>query len=165
MKFATILLLLVSSVAFGQKKEETIKVWGNCGMCKKTIETAAKSAGATTANWDDETKILQVSYKANKTSSDKIQQAIANVGYDTEKYTADDKVYDQLHGCCKYDRKEASATAAKADCCKDGKCKDGNADCCKDGKCKDGSAECCKDGKCADGKHADCCKDGKCGKH
>ena len=27
-------------------KTETIKVWGNCGMCKTTIEKAAKSAGA-----------------------------------------------------------------------------------------------------------------------
>lgn len=89
------------------KKSESIKVWGNCGMCKKTIETAAKSAGATKAEWNDETQVLAVSYKAKKTSSDKIQQAIAAVGYDTEKFRADDAVYDNLHGCCKYDRKTA----------------------------------------------------------
>lgn len=157
MKLATLLLLFVTSIAFGQKKEESIKVWGNCGMCKKTIETAAKTAGASSANWNSETQLLQVAYKANKTSNDKIQQAIAQVGYDTEKFTADDNVYDQLHGCCKYDRKEAaSVTTGKADCCKDSKCKDGKctADCCKDGKCSE--ATCKKEG--AGCKDASCCK-------
>ena len=95
-----ILLVLVSTFSFGQSKsvkKETIKVWGNCGMCKKTIETAAKSAGASQASWDTETKELQVSYAASKTSSDKIQQAIAASGYDTEKFTADNKAYDNLN--------------------------------------------------------------------
>ncbi len=91
-------------------KNETIKVWGNCGMCKTTIEKAAKKAGAATANWNEETKALQVSYAANKTSSDKIQQGIANAGYDTKDFTADTKAYNKLHGCCQYDRKAATAT-------------------------------------------------------
>ncbi len=170
--FTLVSFLFVTTIAFGQKKAETIKVWGNCGMCKKTIETAAVNAGATSADWNEETKQLQVSYKAKKTSSDKIQQAIAGAGYDTEKFTADQAVYDQLHGCCKYDRKEASATvagdSAKEDCCKDGKCTKDHAkadhckDCCKDGVCKKGSdccnkeGNCCKDGKCSKG--GDCCK-------
>ena len=38
--------VLTVSVAFAQTKptpkSEIIKVWGNCGMCKTTIETAAK---------------------------------------------------------------------------------------------------------------------------
>ena len=46
-------------------------------MCKKTIETAAKSAGATNADWNDETKILVVNYQPATTGSIKIQQAIA----------------------------------------------------------------------------------------
>ncbi len=91
--------------------KETIKVWGNCGMCKTTIEKAAKKAGATTANWNEESKELKVSYAANKTSSDKIQQGIAKSGYDTQDFTADDKVYNKLHGCCQYDRKTATTAA------------------------------------------------------
>lgn len=163
--FTLVSFLFVTTIAFGQKKAETIKVWGNCGMCKKTIETAAVNAGATSADWNEETKQLQVSYKAKKTNGDKIQQAIAGAGYDTEKFTADQSVYDQLHGCCKYDRKEASASVAgdtaKEDCCKNGKCTKDHAkadhckDCCKDGVCKKGS-DCCKEG--------NCCKDGKCSK-
>lgn len=146
--FTTILFVLFSSVSFGQSKSsnsENIKVWGNCGMCKKTIETAAKSAGASKASWNDETQILAVSYKGKKTSSDKIQQAIAAAGYDTEKFSADDKVYDNLHGCCKYDRKETSSvTPAKQSCCTDAACTNCNHDDCGKDKqvCKEKG--CCK---------------------
>ncbi len=153
MKLITLVsILFVTSFAFGQKKSESIKVWGNCGMCKKTIETAAKTAGATTADWNEETKLLQVSYKAKKTSTNKIQEAIANAGYDTENYTADNSAYDKLHGCCKYDRKEASVSEEKAACCKDGKC---TSETCKEA--------CCKDGVCK--KQGDCCKGGSCCKN
>ena len=55
-------------------KSETIKVWGNCGMCKKTIEQAAKDAGATSAAWDKNTKMLAVKYNADQTSAMKIQE-------------------------------------------------------------------------------------------
>jgi periplasmic mercuric ion binding protein len=92
-------------------KKEIIKVWGNCGMCKTTIEKAAKKGGASAANWNEESKELKVSYAVNKTSSAKIQQSIAKSGYDTQDFTADDKVYNKLHGCCQYDRKAATATA------------------------------------------------------
>ena len=120
-------------------KKETIKVWGNCGMCKATIEKAAKTAGAATANWNEESKELKVSYAVNKTSSNKIQQAIARSGYDTRDFTADNKAYDNLHSCCKYDRKSPTKLTSGG-CCKDEKCvKDA-------GDCK--STQCCKDKTC-----------------
>lgn len=153
--FSTFLLVLFSTISFGQNKgvnKETIRVWGNCGMCKKTIETAATSAGASKASWNEETKELALTYKGKKTSSDKIQQAIAAAGYDTEKLTADNAVYDNLHGCCKYDRKETAAVAENAACCQKGEGKD---TCCKDGTCKNG-AECkTESGSCKD---KTCCK-------
>lgn len=90
---------------FAQTTTETIKVSGNCGMCEKTIETAAKKAGAATAKWDEDTKVLSVTYDAAKTSNDAIQKAVANSGYDTEKYAGDDKAYKKLHSCCQYDNK------------------------------------------------------------
>ena len=81
--FSTIVLFtLISFSATAQKKEE-IKVWGNCGMCKKVIETAATGAGASKASWSEETKMLSVAYNTKKTDADKIQQAIAAAGYDT----------------------------------------------------------------------------------
>jgi hypothetical protein len=95
-------------------KTETIKVWGNCGMCKTTIEKAAKKAGAKTASWNEDSKELKVTYASGKTSSAKIQQAIAQSGYDTQDFTAVKSAYDNLHGCCKYDRKDAADKVADA---------------------------------------------------
>ena len=93
-------------------KTETIKVWGNCGMCKTTIEKSAKKAGAKTANWNEDTRELKVTYAENKTSSARIQEAIAKSGYDTQDFTAVQAAYNNLHSCCKYDRKNAAVSAA-----------------------------------------------------
>jgi periplasmic mercuric ion binding protein len=121
-------------------KTETIKVWGNCGMCKTTIEKAAKTAGAKTANWNEDSKELKVTYAVKKTSSAKIQEAIAWAGYDTQDFTANNSAYDNLHGCCKYDRKAATATNAK--CCATEKCTMNAVDCKDMGCCKEKT--CCK---------------------
>ncbi len=166
-------------------KTSVFKVWGNCGMCKKTIEGAAKTSGATFAEWDTDSKMLTVKYAAAKTSDEKIQKGIANAGYDNEKYTAPEDVYNNLHECCKYDRKVADkkTTEAGACCMKDGKCTgdkecckkaEGKSDCCANGTCaKEGG--CCAGMKCEKGGYcckkegtvamADCCKDGKCTHH
>jgi periplasmic mercuric ion binding protein len=108
LSFAAIVCsLFISTTLFAQKiTKETIKVWGNCGMCKSKIEKAAKQSGAKTATWNEETKELKVSYVPTKTSNQKIQQAVANVGYDTQDFVAKDEVYKNLHGCCQYERKE-----------------------------------------------------------
>lgn len=95
---------------------ETIKVWGNCGMCKTTIEKAAKTAGAKTAKWNEDSKELKVTYAAAKTSADKIQEAIAKAGYDTQDFTGDNSAYENLPGCCKYERKAASSATASYAC-------------------------------------------------
>lgn len=96
-------------------KKETFKVWGECGMCKKTIEKAARDSGATTAFWDTDSKKLTVTYSTTRTSNQKIQQAIAAAGYDTRDLTADNAAYDKLHECCKYDRKAAAAKTAETE--------------------------------------------------
>ena len=128
-----------NSFAQSPVKNETIKVWGNCGMCKTTIEKAATKAGATTAIWDEESKELKFSYAVNKTSSEKIQKQIAKSGYDTEGFKATDKAYDKLHGCCKYERSgDASAKA----CCAENTCAKTGEDCKAKGCCKDKT--CCK---------------------
>ena len=155
-------------------KTETIAVSGNCGMCKSSIEKAARSAGATKANWNKDSKMLTVSYKTSGSSSAKIQQAIAAVGYDTKDVKATDEAYDNLHACCKYDRVKTdevnanAATHVKADCCDQaGNCTScancvncTKADCCsKDGK---KGADCCgKDCKHAGAKDASCCSETK----
>ena len=151
-------MLGISGLAVAQTKTETFRVSGNCGMCKTKIEKAAKEAGAKDASWNVDTKELTVTYKSSSTNTAKIQQKIADVGYDNVGFKTTTAAYDKLHGCCKYDR--GSATEETMDCCKDGKCtKEGHdgKDCCKKA---DGKMDCCKDGKCTKEGHsgADCCK-------
>ena len=86
-------------------KTETIKVWGECETCQASIEKASKVSGVSKASWDKTTKLLTLLYDPSKVKSDDIQKKIAAVGYDTEKYKADDKVYAKLNACCKYERK------------------------------------------------------------
>ena len=100
-----IALLLMGTYSFAQTPTN-IKVSGNCSMCKKHIEKAAKEAGATTANWDKVTKILAVTFETGKTSTDKIETAIAGAGYDTEHKEASVEAYKKLDECCQYDRKK-----------------------------------------------------------
>jgi mercuric ion binding protein len=83
----------------------SFKVWGNCEMCKETIEGSLKTEGITKADWNVDTKILTVEFDSAKISLDQIQKNVASVGYDTEKYKGDDKAYSELADCCQYDRK------------------------------------------------------------
>ena len=85
-------------------KTESFKVSGNCDMCKTRIEKTAKAEGATKADWNAKTKMIAVTFDPSKTSVDAISKKLASVGHDTEKYKADDKVYDALPSCCHYDR-------------------------------------------------------------
>ncbi|WP_430896901.1 MULTISPECIES: heavy-metal-associated domain-containing protein [unclassified Paraflavitalea] len=171
LSFVITLSFFFVSNSFAQKSE-TIPVSGNCGMCKNTIEKAAKSAGATTATWDKNTKKLNVTYSAS-TNAEKIQKAVAAAGYDTRDFKANDAAYEKLPSCCHYDR---SGNASKADAkhdnheahdaskCTKENCKEcgdhaKTASCCADGKCTD---KCEKvDGKCKDMaacKDKSCCK-------
>lgn len=81
------------------------KVWGNCDMCKGTIETSLKTEGVSKANWNTETKMIAVSFDSTKITLDKIQKNIAAVGYDNDAYKGDDKAYSELPDCCQYERK------------------------------------------------------------
>lgn len=85
-------------------KSDSLKVLGNCEMCRDRIEKAAKSAGAQTATWDMKTRMLAVKYDPAKTNPNAVARKVASVGHDTEKYKAEEKVYNGLPGCCKYDR-------------------------------------------------------------
>ncbi len=146
------LCLAFTAVTFAQTSTETFKVSGVCGMCKSKIEKAAKEAGAKSAKWDKVTKDLTITYSSSSTNTAKIQQKIADVGYDNDGYKATEDAYNKLHSCCKYDR--AGEEEMDACCKKDGEKTEG---CCKKGHEK---MDCCKDGKCSkeghDGK--DCCK-------
>lgn len=83
-------------------------VKGSCGMCKTRIEDNAKKAGATTAVWNAETQLLTLDTDAAKNRIEEILKQIANAGHDNEKYQAPDEVYNNLPGCCLYNRASTS---------------------------------------------------------
>ena len=83
----------------------SIRIYGNCGMCKRTIERALNDIdGVHTASWDVKSGMLAVSYEAKKISEDDIKAKVAAVGYDSDSHRAPDDVYAALHACCQYDR-------------------------------------------------------------
>lgn len=84
---------------------DTVHIYGNCGMCEKTIEKSAFVKGEAKADWDKGTDLAVLTYDSTKTSVDIILKRIADAGYDNEMYRAPDDVYNNLHGCCQYDRK------------------------------------------------------------
>lgn len=126
----TVMMLFgIFSLSAEATKTEELKVYGNCGMCKTRIEKAAKSVeGVTKADWDKVTKMVTITYDESKTDADKVLAAIAKVGHDTDTHKADVAVYDNLPGCCKYDRPK-SETSMKGDkdlkksCCASSKTK------------------------------------------
>jgi copper chaperone CopZ len=82
--------------------EADFKVFGNCGMCEKRIETAALGVeGVESADWDKVTKMMKVTY-ASGVNIHTVHQAIADVGHDTEGHKASDDVYSNLPECCLY---------------------------------------------------------------
>ncbi|MCS4224244.1 DUF3347 domain-containing protein [Sphingobacterium sp. BIGb0165] len=82
---------------------QTVKISGNCGMCKKTIEKAANSVDSK-VDWNEDNQTAKVSFNAEKTSLDAVLKKVALAGYDNEKYLAPATTYADLHGCCQYDR-------------------------------------------------------------
>lgn len=99
-------LFIMGAVSvFAANKTEKIEVKDNCGMCESRIEKVAKAVdGVSKADWNKDTKILEVTFDDTKTSSDKVEVTIAKVGHDTPHHKATTEVYDKLPGCCKYDR-------------------------------------------------------------
>ena len=86
-------------------KTETFTVYGNCGMCERTIENALKDVdGVSKGDWDRETDVMTVVYNPEIISLEDIKQKIADVGYDSDTHRAKDEVYNNLPGCCQYER-------------------------------------------------------------
>ena len=85
-------------------KTETVKIYGNCGMCEKVIEKAGNLKKEVKVDWNVDTKMATITYDAKKTNQDAILKRIALAGYDSDKFLAPDNAYNNLPGCCHYDR-------------------------------------------------------------
>jgi cation transport ATPase len=104
-KVIIVLVLLVSTVAFAQNKNEraSLEVDGVCLMCKDRIEKAAiRTKGVKSAIWNVDTHELKLIYDARKTNLDSISKKIVAVGHDTKTLKATEEAYNSVHPCCKY---------------------------------------------------------------
>lgn len=71
-------------------------------MCEERIEKAANTVeGVETADWNKETKMLNVEVAQN-VELKTVHQAIADAGHDTELIKAKNEVYSNLPACCLY---------------------------------------------------------------
>ncbi|RBN51003.1 DUF3347 domain-containing protein [Flavobacterium psychrolimnae] len=111
-----IILLLSVTIASAQiknSKTETVKIYGNCDMCKSKIEIAGNLKKVAKVEWNKDTKMATLNYDSTKTSQDEILKRIALAGYDSNKFLAPDATYDELHGCCQYDREAKVAVSTE----------------------------------------------------
>jgi copper chaperone CopZ len=105
--FITIIVSSFSAVAQGVVTEH-YKVLGNCGSCKKRIETAAFVKGVKRVEWDKHSKDLTLTYDKKKTSAETVLTSIAKAGHESElvKVAATDPAYKNLPSCCAYKEHE-----------------------------------------------------------
>jgi len=99
-------LWAVASVAQTKNADTgTLKVSGNCEMCKKRIEQSAYTTkGVAVAQWDAKTNQLTVQFDSSITSKAAILEKIAEAGHDNELFKASEQVYNSLPECCQYHR-------------------------------------------------------------
>ncbi|WP_418123871.1 DUF3347 domain-containing protein [Chryseobacterium sp. PTM-20240506] len=109
--------LLFSLLIYAQSqniKTETVKIYGNCDICKANIEKAGNLRKIATVSWNKDTKMATLTYDPQKTSQDEILKRIALAGYDSEKFLAPDNAYAALPECCHYKRDLKPASQNKA---------------------------------------------------
>jgi mercuric ion binding protein len=103
---AIFFFLGISGFSFSQEKKETFTVFGNGALSKARIErTALSLKGVKNAFWDEETKIITVTFNESKTDVQKIQVEIAKTGFDTGNVEASDEAYNNLPVDCQYRKK------------------------------------------------------------
>jgi copper chaperone CopZ len=104
MTLTFVLSSIASNAQIKNATTESVKIYGNCGMCEKTIEKAGNVKKVASVEWNKDTQMATVIYDAKKTNKDEILKRIALAGYDSDSFLAPDDVYANLHGCCQYDR-------------------------------------------------------------
>lgn len=102
-----ICVLLSLSACYAQKeniKTESVKIFGNCDMCKTNIEKAGNVKKVATVTWDKNAKMAMLTYDSLKTNQAEILKRIALAGYDSKEFLAPDDAYAKLDECCRYAR-------------------------------------------------------------
>ena len=102
-RFLLLTVFAISALSVqAQKAELTFGVSGLCGMCEDRIEAAFDQKGIVAADYNLDTKKMHVVYKTKKWDEERLHKLATGAGHDTDKYKADDELYANIHGCCKY---------------------------------------------------------------
>lgn len=117
-KILVVITVLLSSIntyaQINNVKTETVHIYGECDMCKTTIEKAGNSKNVAKVEWDVETKKAVINYDSQKTSREEILKRIALAGYDSEDFLAPADIYMKLPECCQYTRELKTGTKTDA---------------------------------------------------
>lgn len=111
MLVATTLLTTACGARIQNQTTETVKIYGNCGICKTTIEKAGNVKNEASIEWNVDSKMATLSYDKQKTTKNDILKRIALAGYDSDSFYAPDDVYAKLPACCQYDRAKKTTDA------------------------------------------------------
>jgi len=96
-------------------QSETVKIFGNCDMCKTAIENAGNNKNTANVNWNKDTQMAELTFDSEITNRDEILKRIALAGYDNDQYLAPDNAYAKLAECCKYERLKKEPAMAMAE--------------------------------------------------
>jgi mercuric ion binding protein len=78
-----------------------------CGTCVRTVTSALeKLDGVRSVKVNLKKKTATVTYASTKVTVDKLEQAIANAGYDANNVKRNPEAYEKLDACCKIDAKK-----------------------------------------------------------
>lgn len=107
-----VLLLCTSTITAQIKSTATaiVKIYGNCEICKTSIEKAGNIKKQAIVSWNKDTKLATITFDSTVTSPDEILKRIAIAGYDSDVYLASDKSYASLPDCCRYERVNKTIT-------------------------------------------------------
>lgn len=100
-------LLVINSLSYAQIKNiktNTVKIYGNCEICKTTIEKAGNKKKESKVTWNKESQTATIEFNDAKTSLNDILKRVALAGYDSDMYLAPDATYNSLASCCQYER-------------------------------------------------------------
>lgn len=102
--FAMVFVFTACEAQIKNEKKENVKIYGNCNMCKSTIEKAGNINKIAKVEWNKDTKMAVIAYDQKATNLDAVLKRIALAGYDSDSFRAPDDVYAKLPECCQYER-------------------------------------------------------------
>ncbi|SEL14542.1 DUF3347 domain-containing protein [Parapedobacter koreensis] len=112
---STVLLfasVLVQAAQVSPTQTVSVRIAGNCGLCKKTIENSGSKKGEAAVSWDGDTQMATITYDPAVTTPDDVLKRVAYAGYDNERYLAPAEAYAELETCCQYARAPQAAALA-----------------------------------------------------